>query len=85
MLLPVTQKMGGKMERCYIKRQVCFQLKETIFIIVLGCGYRMKQKRIRKVTKNVGPSLGAGEEKLIRWISFGFCVFNHTPISFIKS
>jgi len=22
---------------------------------------------------------------LIRWISFGFCVFNHTPISFIKS
>lgn len=22
---------------------------------------------------------------MIRWISFGFCVFNHTPISFIKS
>jgi len=25
------------------------------------------------------------QQKLIRWISFGFCVFNHTPISFIKS
>lgn len=28
---------------------------------------------------------GRRQQKLIRWISFGFCVFNHTPISFIKS
>jgi len=39
------------------------------------------------VEKRGGESRGKvrRQQKLIRWISFGFCVFNHTPISFIKS
>lgn len=45
------------------------------------------QKEKRVGGKGGGESRGKvrRQQKLIRWISFGFCVFNHTPISFIKS
>lgn len=37
------------------------------------------------VSGRMGRGAEGRQQKLIRWISFGFCVFNHTPISFIKS